>query len=111
MEAANADPVPCDAPPYPIVTGCRLIGLTRPEDVRWCRTQVPSESQVRKLLQFVTGTRKRQAPPGSGGEIACPCGHPLVCIHKYQFTFDTGHQACYRLGQCKRCLTIFWNDA
>ena len=27
----------CEAPPYPIVQACHMIGIKRPEDVRWCR--------------------------------------------------------------------------
>ena len=29
--------VVCDAPPYCIVRACHLIGLRKPEDVRWLR--------------------------------------------------------------------------
>jgi hypothetical protein len=42
---------------------------------------------------------------------SCVCGGPLPLVGKSTFTFNTGREVAYRLGQCPRCVTIFWDDA
>jgi hypothetical protein len=103
-------PLECDAPPYSVISGCRLIGFVRPEDVRWCRARFAMPSPLRRLVRFVRGNA--QVPMGLGRprDLVCICGALVYCC-KYQFTFNTGHSVCYRLGQCGRCSTIHWEDA
>jgi hypothetical protein len=103
--------VHCDAPPYSVVTGCRLVGFARPEDVRWCRVGSVAPGPVRRLFHLVSGTIDVGSSSSSKKDVLCPCGQPFVCLHKFQFTFNTGQQRCYRLGQCGRCQTIYWDDA
>jgi hypothetical protein len=101
----------CDAPPYSIVTACRRVGFQDPEDVRWCR-----------LNQLV------DAPPGEWESLkrhpwrlllrmaasdvkSCRCGQKLPGLDRYTFTYLTGHESSYLLGQCPRCKTVFWEEA
>jgi hypothetical protein len=104
-------PVSCDAPPYPIVEGCHLIGLTRPEDVRWRRVSelfALRGGWVLRLLARVWASVRGERGPL---ELHCSCGQPLLCVLKYMFIFDSGHRKCYRIGQCDRCRTIYWENA
>ncbi len=105
-------PSECDAPPYPIIAGCKLIGLTRPEDVRWCRTTANPSRRFQRWVNLVSKRRERMPPHrGSDNDVNCRCRGPAVFLWKYQFTLDTGQRLCYRLGQCGRCLTVYWEDA
>jgi hypothetical protein len=101
--------VTCDAPPYAVVEGCRLIGLDRPEDVRWCRADRP-RLEARSWLSRLCG-RNNRAVKDFGGprEVTCRCGESFIGLMKYLFLFDTGHEVCYRIGQCKRCGSIYWD--
>jgi hypothetical protein len=101
----------CDAPPYPIVEGSRLIGLVNPADVRWSRVGTALTSRTSRFFQRL---RHGWHVPGDGRgprEITCSCGQPFLALRKFQFIFDTGHQEWYRLGQCERCLAIYWEEA
>jgi len=100
-------PSECDAPPYLIIAGCRLIGLTRPEDVRWCRAAANPSRRLHRLVSLVSKRHHRQRDK----EVICPCRGLAVFLWKYQFTLDTGQRLYYRLGQCGRCLTVHWEDA
>jgi hypothetical protein len=100
----------CDAPPYPIVQSCVEIGIESPEDVRWCRLveHRNAQSLFRQLIQF---------PPWSVifdgrvlGEGPCTCGQMLPQLRHYVFTFATGEECAYYLGQCPRCRTVFWEE-
>jgi hypothetical protein len=42
---------------------------------------------------------------------ACDCGHPLPVLEKCTFTFITGREVSYLIGQCPRCHAVFWEDA
>jgi len=100
----------CDAPPYSIVRACRKIGMLDPEDVAWYRFRSflsgqysgsdPLKSQPWKLLFGVSQSDERK----------CVCGHRLPLLEEYTFTFLTGREARYRLGQCSRCRTMFWDQ-
>jgi hypothetical protein len=100
----------CDAPPYPVVRGCRLLGFHSPEDVRWCRlshlparTQGQEGSLLGELLRAMLGRAVR--------EVECRCGERIVHIPEFCMTFSTGEKARYLLAQCRRCHTVFWDDA
>ena len=93
----------CDAPPYAIVQACRRIGLQRPEDVRWLRMSEPRSHKGApwKLQTFLWRTDNR---------LCCPCGERLPELALVMFTFNTGEEASYFLGQCARCHTVFWDE-
>jgi hypothetical protein len=40
----------------------------------------------------------------------CTCGEPLPRLEKYAITFVFEKVADYRLGQCRRCATMFWEE-
>jgi hypothetical protein len=104
----------CDAPPYPIVQGCLHAGIQSPEDVRWLRIsefrnrqdggQQSSSSPHFSLWKVLWGSG--QAPQRK----TCTCGAELPPLRLVVFTFNTGDQAPYLLGQCSRCRTVFWDE-
>jgi hypothetical protein len=100
----------CDAPPYPVVEGCSLIGIHSPEDVRWCR-----------LSHFVSGS----FPDGGLHEVlawlkrlfggadlpqACLCGAELPALAPFRLLCGDDDQPTYLIGQCPRCHTVFWEE-
>jgi hypothetical protein len=100
----------CDAPPYPIVRACQEIGFRNPEDVRWLRLRHVvdhhpwwgiSPGHPWKLL---LGRAKSV-------EKTCSCGEKLPRLCTGTFTLNTGEELTYRLGQCRRCWTVFWDEA
>jgi hypothetical protein len=97
----------CDAPPYSIIQACDRIGIQRAEDVRWCRMSHFLDSDDAggsghgwKTFLAVSGQRK----------TTCSCGQTLPNLEKCTFTFITGREVSYFLGQCKRCWTVFWDE-
>ncbi len=100
----------CDAPPYSIIQACRRVGVQRPEDVRWCRIthflngegsgDEPANVQAWKVFLGMSKARK----------MACSCGHKMPLMEKCTFTFITGREVSYFIGQCNRCLTVFWDE-
>ena len=101
----------CDSPPYPIVQACNRIGLQRPEDVRWCRMSHflsghDGRGEVIGMMAW-----KSLLGIGRPRELTCDCGHPLPTLERCTFTFITGREASYMIGQCSRCLTVFWEDS
>ncbi len=100
----------CDAPPYPVVQACRAIRIRSPEDVRWLRLSTFrnwQESQHGLSLQFWKALWHR----GKHAERACTCGEALPQLGLVVFTFNTGDKVSYLLGQCRRCRTVFWDEA
>lgn len=95
----------CDAPPLVVVEACRKIGFRTPLDVRWCR-----------LRNFLRGrSTDPTAPPESPGKApqppaTCTCREPFPVLDKYAVTFVFQGVADYRLGQCRGCGTIFWEE-
>ncbi len=100
----------CDAPAYPIVVACKRIGLERPEDVRWL-----------KMDHFLNGhqswrERLRRQPfkallgLAHCDDVACSCSAKLPLLEKCTFTFNTGQEVSYLIGQCHRCRTVYWDD-
>ena len=101
----------CDAPPYYIVQVCDLIGIERPEDVRWLRLSqhLEQDSDHREfckshpILAFLHLNPRRKT--------TCTCGAKLPAFDRYTFTISTGEEPSYLLGQCPRCHTVFWEEA
>jgi hypothetical protein len=103
----------CDAPPYPVVQACQRLGIRSPEDVRW-----------RRLSQVFAGEGSQRTAahnalwklffgwgqPAIAGGRTCTCGQKLPELGKFTFTYRSGKEATYLLGQCRRCLTIFWDE-
>lgn len=102
--------VVCDAPCYEIVTSCRLLGFARPEDVRWSRLvsgrDHSHESRwrafFRRTWEVLSGKPKH--------EPTCSCGVPLPLLQEHVFLSATGFPVLFLIGQCPRCLTIYWDD-
>jgi hypothetical protein len=90
--------IQCDAPPYPVVKACVSLGFHEPEDVRWCRIERRRLRRPSSLFPWL-----RAAIP------MCVCGQPLPKLESYTFTFVSGSQLEYHLGQCSRCRTIYWD--
>ncbi len=100
----------CDAPPYCVVKVCHLIGIDRPLDVRWRRM-----CHHKTELQLLSGRWFEEAAPAawSEGESVnhCTCGQKLPHLEMFTFTFSTGEETSYLLGQCRRCRTVYWEEA
>lgn len=96
----------CDAPPYRIVQACEKLGLQSPLDVRWCRLSNAAMLARRPRCwpwQWFFGRNRAKAR-------TCSCGRPLPALFKFAFKFPGGNIPDYRLGQCCRCRTIFWEE-
>ena len=103
--------VECDSPPYAVVRACHRIDLHTPEDVRWCRMShhLAAQGGWRDFLghepfKSLLGVQHHSDKP-------CVCGGRLPMLERCTFTFNTGRQVCYLMGQCRRCRTIFWDEA
>lgn len=100
--------VECDAPPYPIVRACRKLGIRKPEDVRWCcKSHSPRRHHgwIRFLASPIWGRLLGRTETVGH---SCSCGQALPELESYSFTFQTGEQVEYDIGQCPRCRTIYW---
>jgi hypothetical protein len=98
----------CDAPPYAIVRACRKVGLEAPEDVRWCRKghhRKRGHGWIHFLASPIWG---RLLGRSEVEEHACTCGQGLPETESYAFTFQSGEQVEYEIGQCSRCRTVYW---
>jgi hypothetical protein len=99
----------CDAPPYPIVQGCLHAGIQSPEDVRWLRMREFRKQQNSSSPHFSLW----KVLWGSGSALqrtTSTCGEELPPLRLVVFTFNTGDQSPYLLGQCSRCRTVFWDE-
>jgi hypothetical protein len=103
--------IDCDSPPYSIVEACRLIGIESPEDVRWCRVSRFLKGFASWQELFDLHRWKILLGLSDPEKGVCACGEPLPRLEKYGFTKLTGDESFYLLGQCRRCHTIFWEDA
>jgi hypothetical protein len=104
--------IQCDAPPYSVVKACRTLDMQSPEDVRWCRMSYHLSRQPgwREMLSRDTWKSilgMTQHPDAK----RCTCGGELPALVKYTFTYITGQEASYFLGQCPRCRAVFWEEA
>jgi hypothetical protein len=91
----------CDAPCYAVVQACSEIGIQAPEDVRWCR--------LGNLFGDPSGWPMIMHRETWGMKPQCLCGAPLPEMQRYLFTFNTGKETYYLLGQCGRCRTVYWD--
>jgi hypothetical protein len=102
--------IECDAPPYGFVRACSKLGFLAPEDVRWCSksnaSQAPPKQRGGLLVEAIKAIFRWTAPRRTG----CICRHQLPELAKYIFTFGCGGKKHLLLGQCHRCLTIFWRE-
>jgi hypothetical protein len=112
-----ADPVspldvPCDAPPYQVVKACRGLGFQAPEDVRWTRLSraLPEEPSWAKFLPRVAAELLLRRWPARGA-ASCSCGRDLPALERYTFTYRSGRQASFLLGQCLCCRAMYWETA
>jgi hypothetical protein len=101
----------CDAPPYEVVRACEAVGFRTPLDVRWVRAchVVQRRPPGRGLFSFrrwleLLGVGK---PAGR----ACSCGDRLPDLRWHRFVYPAEGQSDYLLGQCRRCHTVYWDDA
>lgn len=101
--------IECDAPSYPIVRACEGLGFITPLDVRWQRRPSPGGGETFPG-QFGSGPTTHFFGLGPGGERVCSCGAPLPVLEACAFQFRDGSQVIYRIGQCPRCRTIYWDN-
>jgi hypothetical protein len=99
----------CDAPPCAVVRVCHRVGFRSPLDVRWCRLSNFRSSERRRRLGLWEW--KRWLGVSQPREETCSCGESLPLLQRYAFTFSDDEQAGYLLGQCRRCRTMFWDEA
>jgi hypothetical protein len=89
------------------VAACEKLGFQSALDVRWYR-----------MSHFIKGQREKSGfhpwlwlfgmtPPP---KTPCTCGQPLPLMECRTFTFVSEKKAHYLLGQCCRCLTMFWEE-
>ena len=100
--------VECDAPPYPIVRACRKLGMSHPEDVRWCRKSRFHKRDQSWMSFLASPLWGRLLGRSEGHEQACNCGQPLPTLESFSFTFQSGEQMDYEMAQCPRCGTVYW---
>jgi hypothetical protein len=89
----------CEAPPYSVVRACLRLGFITPQDVRWCRVNRLAGTPSTGFLAWIRGT----------GRVTCTCGQRMPRLESYTFTFVTGAQEQYFLGQCVCCQSMFWD--
>jgi len=103
--------ISCDAPPYHIVRACQQIGIESPEDVRWCRMShfLHVQTGWRELFKRQPWKLLREATEAE--HRTCSCRQPLPNLDKFTFTLISGKELSYHMGQCRRCLTVYWEEA
>jgi len=101
----------CDAPAYSVVGACERLGFQSPLDVRWCRMShfLAGRHQASGVEEF----HSLGCPFGSNRPptTTCRCGQPLPLMEHCTFRFISEKEAHYLLGQCRRCHTMFWEEA
>jgi len=101
----------CDSPPYSVVTACRRVGIQEPEDVRWCRLNRVVDAPASEWAALRRQPWKLLVRLAVPGVRRCSCGQRLPGLDRYTFTFRTGREASYLLGQCASCRTVYWEEA
>jgi hypothetical protein len=102
--------VQCDAPAYAVVRASRNVGIRDPEDVRWCQTSRFVNEGTERVKAGLFHFLAWESLLGRS-QTACSCRAPLPLRERYTFTFSTGREETYVLGQCPRCGTVFWEAA
>jgi len=102
--------VQCDAPSYPVVRACRRVGIEAPEDVRWFRMSQFLTQAGRWKGLFHPWTWSKLLRRHDPDEKCCTCGERLPALERVTFTFTTGREESYLMGQCIRCQTVFWEE-
>jgi len=103
--------IECDCPPYPIVEAAQRVGVRDPADVRWCRlSHFLNEPPTWRELFSLQGWKSILGIGRQQRARSCVCGQPLPCLARYAFTYNTGSEESYLLGQCGRCRTVFWEE-
>ncbi len=78
------------------------------------RTLVPDEpfpARAWRLERIVPPAHLEETSgPRPGDEPCCTCGEKLPELERVTFTFTTGREECYLLGQCAHCGTVFWEE-
>ena len=101
----------CDAPPYPIVQACNAIGVEAPEDVRWARmSHCPEPMEDPAERGSDRSVWHKLLHPVQGKEQACTCREKLPKLAKYRFTYSSGDEVTYSVGQCSKCRTVYWEE-
>jgi hypothetical protein len=103
--------IECDAPPYAIVQAGHLVGLRCPEDVRWCRLSGPRPPAEERRPSPAQWAQPVSPNIPALRTRSCVCGRRLPLPVRCTFTFNTGRQVRYWMGQCRHCRTIFWDEA
>jgi hypothetical protein len=103
--------IECDAPPYSVVRACHRIGLQNPEDVCWYRFPNFLNGHFGRRGIFQVQTWRAFLGMNTPENLTCTCGQSLPKLEKYTFTYISGREAEYFVGQCSRCQTIFWDEA
>jgi hypothetical protein len=111
-QSIGAAGIECDAPPYSVVRACRKLGFLAPLDVRWFRMShfLAGDSGLFgsfSWLGFAGGWFFGGRRPN---EHTCTCGESLPFLERYAFTVAEDRGGDYRLGQCPRCRTMFWEE-
>ena len=104
MNPQNLGPmeVICDAPPYPIVQACNAIGIEGSEDVRWIKmSHYLAEFEAAEIAKSLAACRRKDL---------CHCREKLPKLAKYRFTYSSGDEVTYSVGQCRKCRTVFWEE-
>jgi hypothetical protein len=100
--------VECDAPSYAVVCACTLLGLKSPQDVRWRRLSHFRQKREALTPFFGRGCWAALFGGKEAPAITCSCGSLLPGLETCSFLFADRRTETYRLGQCDRCRTIFW---
>jgi len=101
----------CDSPPYRVVEACSELGLREPLDVPWWRLSRYREDRGRPTGLIRRLVRSLLFTDDSADRLRCRCGKPVPELDCYTFTFVNERQASYRIGQCAKCRTVYWDDA
>lgn len=101
----------CDAPVYSIVRACRQIGIENPEDVRWCRlSHRPQHRRPHWWELLYHRPWKYLFGLGTPFNGECCCAQVLPGLGEHRFTFSTGEESTYLIGQCRYCHTVYWEE-
>jgi hypothetical protein len=102
--------ISCDAPTYAIVRACRRLGFHEPEDVPWHHYQNCQDGRGRAQSGSIEAVIAALSFDRSSGE-RCGCGERLPSPEQCMFALPSGRVETFFMGQCRRCRTMYWNEA